>query len=132
MRKLLSVVIGLAVAGSMVAAQVKAPAIKKVKEQISFSDDVKVGSTVLKAGRYEVSSSADGAQLTFRKLISDISIRNQFNYDMKEKPVVANVKATPLAEKAKGTTMDLPNDPSGVKILKSLTLDGTNITFTIE
>ncbi|HEX5069411.1 MAG TPA: hypothetical protein VFV78_04280 [Vicinamibacterales bacterium] len=132
MRKLVSVVVGLMVAGAMVAAQTKAPAIKKVKEQVSFSDDVKVGSTILKAGRYEVSSSADGAQLTFRKLISDISIKNQFNYDMKEKPVVANVKATPLPEKAKGTRMDLPDDPSGVKVLKSLTLDGTNITFSID
>jgi hypothetical protein len=132
MRKLLSVVMGVLVATAMVAAQAKAPAVKKVKDQITFSDDVKVGSAVLKAGRYEVSSSSDGSKLTFRKLIADVSYPSHFNYDMKEKPVVANVKATALPEKARGTAMDLPADPSGVKVLKSLTLDGTNVTFTIE
>lgn len=132
MRKLLSVVMGVLVATALVAAQTKAPAVKKVKDQITFSDDVKVGSVVLKAGRYEVSSSEDGSKLTFRKLTPDVSYPSHYNYDMKEKPVVANAKATPLPEKVRGTAMDLPADASGVKVLKSLTLDGTNVTFTIE
>jgi len=123
---------GLMVASSLVAAQTKSPAIKKVKDQVTFSEDVKVGSTVLKAGRYEVSSSADGGQLTFRRMVPDVSYPSHFNYDVKEKPVVATCTATPLPEKVRGTAMDLPADGSGVKVLKSLTLDGTNVTFTIS
>jgi len=131
MRKLLSVVIGLMVASALVAAQTKAPAIKKVKDQITFSEDVKVGSTVLKAGRYEVASSADGGQLTFRKMIPDVSYPNIWVFDMKEQPVVAKVTAKALAEKVRGTSLDT-DDAAGLKTLKSLTLDGTNVTFTFN
>jgi len=119
------------VASALVAAQTKAPAIKKVKDQITFSEDVKVGSTVLKAGRYEVASSADGGQLTFRKMIPDVSYPNIWVFDMKEQPVVAKVTAKALAEKVRGTSLDT-DDAAGLKTLKSLTLDGTNVTFTFN
>lgn len=132
MRKVLSVVMGLMVATALVAAQAKSPAIKKVKEQVTFSEDVKVGPTVLKAGRYEVSSSADGGQLTFKRMIPDVSYPNIWVLDMKEKPVVATCKATALPEKVRGTAMDLPADASGVRVLKSLTIDGTNVQFTLS
>jgi hypothetical protein len=130
MRKFLSIVVGLILASSFVAAQAsKAPAVKKVTEQITLTDDVKVGSTVLKSGKYEVSSK--NTALTFRKLIPDTSYPNEWVFDGKEKPVVVTCTITPLPEKRHGTDLDIPID-GGVHMLKALTFDGTNYTFTIE
>jgi len=132
MRKVLSVVVGFMVAGALVAAQApKSPSIKKVKEEIAFSQDVKVGSTVLKSGRYQVSSSAAGDELTFRRMVQDVTYNTIWNLDMKEKPVVVKCTVTALAAKSKGTQLSMPADSTGIAVLKTLTLDDTNLTFTI-
>lgn len=127
--KSLSVVVGLVLASALVGAQAK-PQFKKVKEQVTFSADVKVGSTVLKSGKYEVASNDQG--LTFRRMVQDITYPTQWIYDMKVQPVV--VKATPklLEAKSRGTQMDLPVDSTGVAVLKTITLDDTNVKFTID
>src|SRR4051812_7154733 len=115
MRKLLSVVMGFMVAGAMVAVQAqKAPTIKKVKEEVAFSQDVKVGGTLLKAGRYQVASNATGDQLTFHRMVQDPTYNTIWNLDMKEKPVVVKCTVQALAAKAKGTQLTMPTDASGV------------------
>ena len=132
MRKLLSVVMGFMVAGAMVAVQAqKAPSIKKVKEEVAFSQDVKVGTTLLKAGRYQVASNATGDQLTFHRMVQDPTYNTIWNLDMKEKPVVVKCTVQALTAKSKGTQLSIPTDASGVAVLKTLTLDDTNLTFTI-
>jgi len=130
MKKLFSVAVGLVLASALVAAQAKAPAVKNVKGEITFSQDVKVGSTVLKSGRYQVSSK--GNELTFRRQIKDVAYPGIWVYDMKAQPVVVTCTAVKaLDAKVRGTAMELPTDSSGVAVLKTLTLDDTNVTFTI-
>lgn len=131
-KSLLSVVVAFMVAGTLVAAQgAQAPVkIKKVRQQITLSQDVKVGATVLKSGKYEVSSDDQG--LTFRHLVQDSAYTDQWIRDTKVKPVVVKASATLLETKSTSTQMDMPADSGGVAVLKSLTLDGTNIKFTIE
>ena len=129
--KVLSVVVGLIVASSLVGAQAaQSPAkIKKVRQQITLSQDVKVGSTVLKSGRYEVSSDDQG--LTFRHLVPDSAYADQWTRDNKFKPVVVKATATLLEAKSRGMQMDVTADGSGVSVLKAISLDDTNIKFTI-
>jgi hypothetical protein len=130
--KVLSLVVGLVVASSLVGAQAtQTPAkIKKVRQQITLSQDVKVGSTVLKSGRYEVSSDDQG--LTFRHLVPDSAYADQWTRDNKFKPVVVKATATLLEAKSRGMQMDVTPDSSGVAVLKAISLDDTNIKFTIE
>jgi hypothetical protein len=129
--KVLSLVVGLVVASSLVGAQAaQTPAkIKKVRQQITLSQDVKVGSTVLKSGRYEVSSDDQG--LTFRHLVPDSAYADQWTRDNKFKPVVVKATATLLEAKSRGMQMDVTPDSSGVSVLKAISLDDTNIKFTI-
>jgi patatin-like phospholipase/acyl hydrolase len=129
--KVLSLVVGLVVASSLVGAQAaQTPAkIKKVRQQITLSQDVKVGSTVLKSGRYEVSSDDQG--LTFRHLVADSAYADQWTRDNKFKPVVVKATATLLEAKSRGMQMDVTADSSGVSVLKAISLDDTNIKFTI-
>jgi len=128
--KSLLVVACLMIAGALVGAQASQPKVKKVKQLVTFAQDVKVGSTVLKSGKYEVASSDQG--LTFRRMVQDVTLAAQWNYDVKEKPVVVKCKVTVLDAKVKGTRMDMPADSTGVLVLKTVTLDDTNVTFTIE
>jgi hypothetical protein len=132
--KILFVVVGLILAGAFSGAQAyqsqTAGKVKKVRQQIEFSEDVKVGSTVLKSGYYQVSSN-DNQELTFRRMLQDSGYSGQFVVDTRTKPVTVKCTVTVLEAKTQGTRMDLPADSSGVHVLKSLTLDDTNLTFTI-
>jgi hypothetical protein len=128
--KVLVVVAGLMVATALVGAQAAQSPVKKVRKQITLALDVKVGSTVLKSGKYEVSSNDQG--LTFRRMVQDAGYPDQWSFDMKETPVVVKVTATVLDAKSKGTQMDMPADSSGVRVLKAITLEDTNVKFTIE
>lgn len=130
--KVLSVVVGLVVAGSLVGAQTaQSPVtVKKVRQQITLSQDVKVGSTVLKSGRYEVASDDQG--LTFRHMVPDSAYADQWIRDNKVKPVVVKATASVLEAKSRGMQMDVAPDSSGVPVLKAISLDDTNIKFTIE
>ena len=127
--KSLSVAVAIILAGALVGAQASQSPVKKVRKQITLSQEVKVGSTVLQSGKYEVSSSDQG--ITFRKMVQDVAYTGQWNYDTNWKPVVVKVSATVLEAKSKGTMLDMP-EVSGVRVLKSITLDDTNVKFTIE
>jgi hypothetical protein len=127
--KSLAIVAGLVFAAGLVGVQAsQAP--KKVKKQISLSEDVKVGSTLLKKGKYEVASN-DKGELSFHRMVQDRTYPSQWLLDMDEKPVVVKASATVLPEKSNGTQLDIV-DNAGVNVLKSITLDDTNIKFTIE
>src|SRR5262245_7157034 len=126
--KSLSVVVGVILTGALVGAQASQSPIKKVKEQVIFSQDVKVGETVLKAGRYEVSSNDQG--LTFKKMVQDVAYTDLWIFDYKEKPVTVKATATLLDAKSRGTQLDMPADAAGVRVLKSIVLDDTNVRFT--
>lgn len=130
--KLLSVVVGLILASAFVGAQAsQSPVkVKKVRQQIEFSEDVKVGSTVLKSGYYLVTSN-DNQELTFRRMLQDSGYAGQFVPDNKTKPVVVKCTIAVLEAKSVGTHVDTPADSSGTHVLKSITLDDTNLTFTI-
>jgi hypothetical protein len=130
--QVLSVVVGLILASSFVGAQAaQSPAkIKKVRQQITLSQDLKVGSTVLKSGRYEVASDDQG--LTFRHLVPDSAYADQWIRDNKFKPVVVKATATVLEAKNQRMQMDVVADSSGVPVLKAISLDDTNLKFTIE
>ena len=129
--KIVSVVVGVLVAGALVGAQAaQSPAkIKKVRQQINLAQDLKVGSTVLKSGRYEVSSDDQG--LTFRHMVPDSAYADQWIRDNKVKPVVVKATATVLEAKNRGMQMDVVADSSGVAVLKAISLDDTNLKFTI-
>ena len=127
--KSLFVVAGLILAGALVGAQAAQTPVKKVKKQIVLSEDLRVGSTVLKSGRYEVASDDKG--LTFRRMVQDVAYTDQWNLDMKEKPVLVKCSVTVLDAKSHGTQFDLA-DGSGARVLKAITLEDTNVKFTIE
>ena len=95
-----------------------------------LSEDVRVGSTLLKSGRYEVKSGNEG--LTFRHMVRDVAYSEEWNYDTEQEPVVVKVTATSLPEKSKGTQLEMPPDENGVRVLKSVTIDGTDVKLMIE
>ena len=125
-----SVAAGLALSTTLVAAQSQAPVkIKDVRQEVSLTQDVKVGTTVLKSGQYQVSSK--GQDLTFRRLMQDPAYGGQW-IPTRDKPVVVKCTVTTLVDKSRGTQLDTAADTAGVPVLKSITLDNTNIKFTIE
>jgi len=125
-----SVAAGLALSTTLVAAQSQAPVkIKDVRQEVSLTQDVKVGTTVLKSGQYQVSSK--GQDLTFRRLMQDPAYGGQW-IPTRDKPVVVKCAVTTLVDKSRGTQLDTAADTAGVPVLKSITLDNTNIKFTIE
>jgi len=130
--KILSVIVGLILSTALIGAQASQTPdkVKKVRQQVEFTEDVKVGSTVLKSGYYQVVSN-DNQELTFTRMLQDSGYSGQFIFDKKTKPVVVKCTIAVLEAKSRGTRLDMPADASGVHVLKSLTLDDTNITFTI-
>ena len=130
LRKSLSVVVGLFFATALLVAQASQAQIKKARDQVDLSNDIRVGSTVLKSGRYEVKSSPEG--LTFRHMVRDVANSEQWNYDTEQEPVVVKVAATPLPEKSRGTELDMSDVDNGVRVLKAVTIDGTDQKLTIE
>ncbi len=118
---------------STVAAAAQAPPppvkFKNVRQEVAFSTDVKVGTTVLESGRYQVTSKDQ--VLTFRRLRQDSASTSQWIVDTRATPVVINTTATPLDEKSRGTQIDMPADGSGVAVLKSIVFEGSNIRFTL-
>ena len=130
--KILSVIVGLILSTALIGAQAsQSPAkIKKVRQQIEFTEDVRVGSTVLKKGYYQIVSN-DNQELKFQRMLQDSGYAGAFVVDNKTKPVVVKCTIAVLDGKSRGTRLDMPADASGVHVLKSLTFDDTNLTFTI-
>jgi hypothetical protein len=110
--------------------QAPSPKIKTVRAEVVVQEDMKVGSTLLKAGRYQVSSNAE-QDLTFRRLIPDSSFSSQWMVDRGMKPVVVKTTATVLDAKSDSTYLETGPDSSGVPVLKSIRLQGVSLKFTL-
>jgi hypothetical protein len=131
MRKSGLVLVGLLCAGVLLVgtqASVAARA-KTVKDQVTLAGDLKVGTTVLKAGDYEVES--DGTQITFKGLVRSVDDSAQ-RVDSKFKPVSVPCKTTTLPKKSKLTQLDTASDPGGGTVLKGVTIKGSDVAFTVS
>jgi hypothetical protein len=129
MRKLGMVVVGLFCAGALLSTQASVAAkAKTFKDQITLSSDLKVGSTVLKPGDYQVAS--DGSQITFKALVRSVDDSAQrVNTKIKAVSVPCQTKALP--SKSATTQLDMAADPSGGTVLRGLTIRGSDVAFTV-
>jgi hypothetical protein len=101
---------------------------KTFKDQVTLSSDLKVGSTVLKAGDYQVAS--DGTQITFKELVRSVDDSAQrVNTKVKAVSVPCQTKALP--SKSATTQLDTAADPSGGTVLKGVTIRGSDVAFTV-
>jgi hypothetical protein len=131
MRKLGMVVVGLLCAAAVlytpasVAAKAKA---KEFKDQVTLSSSLKVGSTVLKPGDYQVTS--DGSKITFKELIRSVDDSAQ-RVNTKGKAVSVPCQTKALPSKSATTQLDTTADPSGGTVLKGLTIRGSDVAFTV-
>jgi hypothetical protein len=129
MRKLGMVVVGLLCAGALLCTQASVAAkAKTFKDQITLSADLKVGSTVLKPGDYQVTS--DGSQITFKALVRSVDDSAQrVNTKVKAVSVPCQTKALP--SKSATTQLDMAADPNGGTVLKGVTIRGSDVAFTV-
>jgi hypothetical protein len=89
---------------------------KKVSDTVTFSTDVRVGTTVLAPGEYRIS--CDRETIAFMRL--------------KDRKNVAEVKCTgqELTRKSDETVVNTALDSNGVRYLKTLLLRGSTIEHT--
>jgi hypothetical protein len=129
MRKLGTVVMGLLCAVGLLTMQTSVSAkAKTVKDQITIASDLKVGSTVLKAGSYEVK--ADGTQITFQQLMRSVDDSAQV-VDKHAKPVTVPCQTKPLAKKSPATSLDTQADAAGATVLRGIEIRGSGVAFTV-
>jgi hypothetical protein len=129
MRKLGMFVVGLLAAGALLSTQASAAAkAKEFKDQVTLSADLKVGSTVLKAGDYQVAS--DGSKITFKELVRSVDDSAQ-RVNTKFKAVSVPCQTKPLSTKSASTQLDTAVDPSGGTVLKGVTIRGSDVAFTV-
>jgi hypothetical protein len=130
MRKLGMVVVGLLCAGALLSTQASVAAkAKTVKDEVTLAADLKVGTSVLKPGDYEVVS--DGSQITFKQLVRSVDDSAQ-RVDTKFKPVSVPCQTKALPKKSKLTQLDTAVDPSGGTVLKGVTIRGSDVAFTVS
>ena len=125
-RKGLFAVVGVMLVSAALAAQ--SQPVKTVRTDISFDTDVKVGTTVLKAGHYTIVG--DATQVTFHRLIDDTGYGSW--RQSKDKPVVIPCKSKVLDKKAPNTLTSMPVDASGAHVLKQLVVSGTAVEFDFD
>jgi len=131
MRKSALVLVALLFTGTFLSAQDLTTAkVKKAKIQLVLDADLKVGAAVLKAGTYEVQ--ANGAQLTFSHLVENSLGPGHWDIDIKQKPVAITCATTVLKDKSADTEMSMPADASGIHVLKTMTLAGSDVQYSIS
>ena len=131
MRKSALILVALLFTGTFLSAQDLTTAkVKKAKIQLTLDADLKVGAAVLKAGTYEVQ--ANGAQLTFRHLVENSLGPGHWDIDIKQKPVAITCATTVLKDKSADTEMSMPADSTGLHVLKTMTIAGSDVQFSIS
>ena len=90
---------------------------KAVKAEISYSMDVRVGTTILKAGTYNIQ--CDRTTITFRAQEGGQTLKMP-------------CKGKELSAPAKETESHLMRDPSGVQVLDKLLLKGSTVEHTFN
>jgi hypothetical protein len=129
MQKLGMVVVGLLCAGAMLCTQASVTAkAKEYKDHVTLSSDLKVGSTVLKPGDYQVTS--DGSTITFKELVRSVDDSAQ-RVNSKFKAVSVPCQTKSLPTKSENTQLDTTADPSGGTVLRGLTIRGSDVAFTV-
>jgi hypothetical protein len=102
---------------------------KTVKDQVTISADLKVGTSVLKAGSYRVES--DGSKITFQHLLPSVDGYEQL-VDKKVQPVSVPCSTKPLEKKSASTSLDTQADAAGgTTVLKGLQIRGSEVAFTV-
>lgn len=119
MRKSLAIAVGFLLAAGIVLAQVHNNGTeRKAKDQIEFVTDVRVGTTMLTAGTYEVS--CDTEKITFLRLVD------------RKKVLEVPCQGEQLSEKRLNTEVEVTVDKNGVASLQKLILGGGNISHTFN
>ena len=90
---------------------------KAVKADVSYSSDVRVGTTILKAGDYRVA--CDRETVTFTPVESGKTLRMP-------------CKGAQLGAPSTQTESHLAQDASGVKFLQKLLLKGSSVEHTFD
>lgn len=129
MQKLGFMVVGLVCAGALLCTQAPVMAkAKALKDQVTLTADLKVGTTVLKPGDYEVK--VDGSTITFTHL--HLSVDDSVPVkDSKFKPVSVPCQTKSLPSKSEDTQLDTAADPSGGTVLKGVMIRGSEVEFTV-
>ena len=116
-------------ASATLAAQATTP-VKDIRKQLVLTQDVKVGTTVLSTGRYQVSSK--NQELTFRRLRPDPAYSGQWIVDSGQKPLLVKCTVSVLDAKSDSTRLEMaPGTSNGMPTVASLTFEGTSVKFTI-
>jgi hypothetical protein len=119
MRKLFVLAVGVVMAGGLLLAQTHSNATeRKTSIEMTLSTDLRVGNTVLKADEYIVS--CDREQVTFTRKRD------------RKKMVVVECKGTELAKRSEDTRTGTTVDSSGVRVLQTLIMAGSNIEHTFN
>ncbi len=124
MRKSLSLALALLV-GTVVLAQTAMHdnnTEKKASDEINIKVDTKIGTHLLKAGRYKIA--CDTKTVTFWQITEDVGM-GQFTSQKKVLEVPCDGKL--LADKHTYTETSLPAGKDGVPVLEKLTLRGGNV-----
>jgi hypothetical protein len=106
---------------------------KKVSDVITFSTDVRVGTTILKAGEYRVA--CDSKTITFTRLasakdqewIGGLDPVEQLMVKSNAKALEVPCKGKELSAKSENTVVQIVVDKDGVRSLDKLLLHGSNI-----
>ena len=116
----ISLALAFLLAGAVVLAQTHNNSVeKKASDEYTFQSDVRIGSHLLKAGRYEMS--CDKMHISF----SLITVRAGDRTVTKVLEVPCQGKELPA--KRQFTELSLPVAPDGVAVLEKLYLRGSNV-----
>ncbi len=128
MHKLGLLVVGLVCAGALVTQAPVSARAQTVEDLVALTTDLKVGTTVLKPGDYQVA--VDGTTITFTHL--HLSVDNSVPVkDSKFKPVSVPCQTKALPNKSEDTQLDTAADPSGGTVLKGVLIRGSEVEFTV-
>lgn len=95
---------------------------KKVSDEITLSSDTRVGTHLLKAGRYRVQ--CDTKTIRFSLITTDIG---QGGFSSMTKVLETPCQGKELPAKRERTELSLPKGTDGVTVLEKLYLRGSNI-----
>jgi hypothetical protein len=119
MKHVLVVLTALAlVCGTALIAQAPHHTGKKIRDEITLSQPVMVGSTMLKAGQYEII--CDGATMSFTLISTG------------EKALTVQCHGKELATKAASTEIYIDPGPKGIGVVSKILLKGSTIEHTFE
>lgn len=129
MQKLGLMVVGLVCAGALLCTQASVAAkAKTYKDHVTLTADLKVGTTVLKPGDYQVA--VDGSTITFTHLHASVDDSVPVK-DSKFKPVSIPCQTKALPNKSQDTQLDTAADSSGGTVLKGVLMRGSEVEFTV-